>query len=538
MRSLTQAFFIIIGLLGATAARSQPVQQERSAGEEELARIQQLIQSGDLRNARGQLDQALARLPGDPRIYNLLGVVDAQEHRFREAESNFRRAIQAAPGFAGAYLNLGRLYQEYAGREPGATEKAITVYGKLLQLEPGHIEANYQTALLLTREGEFAASLKHLARLPADAQDRPAALALRCSNQAALGRMTDAQEAARKLLSADGLAELDVLSTIPVLTAHHADDLATFLLDGLVQRGLASNAALRQLSALHESRGRFKEARQAIEKELESEQPSAPVLMRLAMLAYRAGDLEGSLGYLAHARDLEPNNAAVHFFFGMVCVELKLPPEAKKSLSEAVRLEPDNPHYNYAFGAVLLQQKDAEEAVPRFRKYRDARPDDPRGRFALGVAYFDGYQLESARKELESAATRPETRVGAQLYLGRLALREEKVEEAMEHLQQAIEANPSLPDPYAELALICIRRRDYPPAAKHLAAALKLAPDHYLSNLYLLMMYQRTKDPRSEAQSRRVEELQKAGEERERLLLRTLDIRPYGPTSEKSTPTP
>jgi len=41
------------------------------------------------------------------------------------------------------------------------------------------------------------------------------------------------------------------------------------------------------------------------------------------------------------------------------------------------------------------------------------------------------------------------------------------------------------------------------------------------------MLYQRTTHPRAEQQARRVEELQKAGEEREKLLLRSLEIRPY-----------
>jgi cytochrome c-type biogenesis protein CcmH/NrfG len=66
----------------------------------------------------------LSALPGDPRIYNLLGVIDAQENNFTAAESNFQRAIQLAPRFTGAYLNLGRFYQEHANQK-GGMEKAL-----------------------------------------------------------------------------------------------------------------------------------------------------------------------------------------------------------------------------------------------------------------------------------------------------------------------------------------------------------------------------------------------------------------------------
>jgi len=194
-----------------------------------------------------------------------------------------------------------------------------------------------------------------------------------------------------------------------------------------------------------------------------------------------------------------------------------------------VRLNPENPYYNYALGAVLVNEKNEEEAIPHFRKFRDAHPDDPRGRFALGVAYFEAYQVDSARKEFLSIANSPETRMGAQLYLGRLALRQEKLDEALDHFQCAIQANKAAPEPYAESALIRIRRKEYALAGQDLERALKIAPQHYLSNLRLLMLYQRRKDPRAEAQARRVEQLQKAGEEKERLLLRSLDIRPYAP---------
>ena len=519
---------IVRCLAGILCVLFQPagVPADTSADERQLVRIQQSIQSGDLRGARRELQEVLGRLPGEPRIYNLLGVIDAQENNFAAAESNFRRATQLAPRFTGAYVNLGRLYQEHES-QPGAVEKAVDVYQKLLDFEPDNIEANYQVALLLNQLGKFGPSLDHLARLTVGARQRAPVLALRCANNAALGRRAQAEAATKQLSAADDLTEADVLPILPALHAHHADDLAIRLLEAVAKRGLGSNMGLQALAGLEEKQGRFKEARESLEKDLQLEAPSAPVLIRLAKLAYQTGDLEGAVGYLAHARDLEPGNAAIHFFFGMVCIELKLPPEAKQSLKEAVRLDPDNPYYHYALGAVLLQQKNSDEAIPQFRNYRDSRPDDPRGNFALGVAYFDADKLDAARKELESVAARPETRVGANLYLGRLAVREDNLTEAANRLRQAVESDPSSPEPYAELALVHIRRKEFVLAESNLTRALKIAPNDFRSNLNLLVLYQRTKDPRAEPQARRVEQLQKAGEERERLLLRSLEIRPY-----------
>ncbi len=510
---------IVLALVRTAAA-------EDAAEDQRLAGIQQAIQSGNLQAARSELQEVVAQHPGDPRIYNLLGVIDAQENSFAAAESNFRRAIQLAPQFTGAYLNLGRLYQEHGG-EAGQAEKGLEVYLKLLSFEPDHIEANYQAAVLLNRLGKFGLSLAHLDHLPPDARQRAAALALRGSDNVALGRRSQAQTAFQQLSAAGDLTEQDILPILPLLHKHGADDAAVQLLETLAARKIISNVGWQALAGLEEKQGRLKDARDSLEKDLQLEPPTAAVLIRLAKLAYQSADLEGAAGYLAHARDLEPKNAAIHFFFGIVCVDLKLPPEAKQSLLEAVRLDTDNPNYHYALGAVLLQEKEPDEAIVHFKKYRTAHADDPRGRFALGVAYFDAEQPDHARKELEAAAARPETSAGANLYLGRLAIRDGDLAEAEERLRKAVRSNPSSPDPLAELALIQIRRNEYPVAESSLNQALQMAPDHYRTNLNLLMLYQRIKDPRAEQQSKRVQQLEQAGEERERMLLRSLEIRPY-----------
>jgi tetratricopeptide (TPR) repeat protein len=511
----------LIAVLGV-AVSGQP---QDSVGQQ-LSTILQRIQSSDLSTARSELERMAARTPTDARVLNLLGVVNARENNIPAAESEFQKAIEASPRFSGAYLNLGRLLQEHADR-PQALERALAAYVKLLEFEPDNVEANYQAAWVANRLGSFDASLHHLGRLPASAQTRAAALAIRCADYAGLGRSADAQKTATELAAAPDLSEAAILPMLSILVQHHSEGVAAELLEALAARWLASPDSLRRLAALEENQGNFKQARAALERDLKLEPPSVPLLTQLARVAYRASDLEGALGYLAHARDMAPENAAVHFFFGVICIDLKLPPEAKESLQTAVRLDPGNPYYNYALGAVLVGQRNPDGAIPYLQKYVDAKPTDPRGHFALGVAYFDANQLTTARKELSAIADRPETQYGAYLYLGRLDIEDEHYDEALNHLRKAMETNPYAPDAYAESALVYIRRNEYPLAERDLERALKLAPDHYLSNLRLLMVYKRTKNPKAAAQAERLEQLQKTGEQKEQLLMRSLEIRPY-----------
>ncbi len=492
-----------------------------------MQQIQYLIQQGDLTTAGSQLRRALQEFPNEPGLYNLMGVVAAQQRDYAKAESLFKQAIEKAPQFTGAYLNLGRLYQENAGKDADALQKALETYQNILSYEPGHIEANYQSAQLLQRQGLFKRSLGHLARLPLPEQQRTQALSVRCADQVGLGEESQASEVADKLLRSPDLTEADVVSILPVFSLHPQDELEERLLVGLANRQLASAGALHQLASVYERRKKFGLARSTLEQVAQRDSVSASLLMELARIAYKQEDYKGTLGYLAHARDLEPQNPAIHFFFGMVCVTLDLPQDAYDSLKKAVSLNSSNPYYNYALGAVTVQRKDPSEAVPYFQRYTQLKPDDPRGRFAMGVAYFYSGDTASARRELGAITEFSETAAGSHYFLGRLAKQEDKLEEAVTEVEEAVKINPQYSEAHAELGLLYLRQRKYELSEKSLTRALEIDPDSYPANLNLLNLFRRTKDRRADSQAERFEEVKKKRSEKEQALLRTLDIRPY-----------
>jgi tetratricopeptide (TPR) repeat protein len=251
-----------------------------------------------------------------------------------------------------------------------------------------------------------------------------------------------------------------------------------------------------------------------------------PVLLDLARVADKAGDHQGALGYLAHARSLEPRNAAVHFLFGVVCVEMDLVAEAYESLKKAISLQPENAAINYMMGAVSLHRHEPAEAIPFFAKYVQLAPDDPRGRFALGVAYFRASDFDASRRELTAVADRAETAAGAQYFLARLARQSNQLEEAMQRVKRSIEANDSYADAWAELGLLQTRSGNYAEAERSLQKALALDPENYQATVNLTTLYTRTRDPRREEQAARLEALQKKRGERAQEFLRQIEVVP------------
>jgi tetratricopeptide (TPR) repeat protein len=491
-----------------------------------LREVQKLLESGQLAEAGQKLEAGAQSFPNDSRLFNARGIVSAQRGDFPAAESSFRKAVDLSPRFTDALLNLGRLYQQ-ASTNVGAAEKAVAAYESVVSYEPDHVEANYQLAVLLQGQGSYQKSQAHLARLPEAAQKRAQALSVRCANLAGLGDAA-AEAAAKDLLRAEDLSELDVTAILPTLDRAGNSAVAVVLLEGLAAKGLSSPASLRQLGLARERGGNIELARASLEKAAPGFQDNLmPLLRDLARVAYKQKDYKGALGYLAHARDIEPADASIHFFFGMACLEAELLMEARGSLQKAVDLAPDEPYYNYALGAVLSTQRNAGNAVPYLEKFLAMKPGDARGKLMLGVALYRNADYDRARPELEAAANEDATAPAANYFLGRIALRNNDTAQAVRCFEQAIRHAADYSDAYADLGLAHIRRSEYEPAGKALEKAVEIDPDGYRANLNLLLLYQRTKDPRQQEQKEKFDRLQKEQEERLELVMRTIEVQPY-----------
>lgn len=459
-----------------------------------LLAIQDRISAGDLDGASRLLEAAIRTDQMNGGLFNLRGIIHAQRAETDAAAADFELSIRYSPALTAAYMNLGRILQMRIGTGGQDYPRAIAVYRKILGIQPDSAEARFQLARLLNQAGKPAEALAEIDRLPALVLAQPETRTLRCAALAGAGKLDEAREAADDLVRA---------SDFPAVNLQEA-------VNGLLRR--------------QELR---KEARRLLERVAQSEPQATAPLIALARAAYEDRDLEGALGYLAHARDLEPRSAPIHFFFGIAALELDLAVEARNSLERAIQLDAGNPYYHYALGGVILQSGQPIDAIPQFRIYTKSRPNDRRGNFALGAAEFAAGDLEQSRKEMEVAARSKETAAGSEYFLGRIAMQEDNLAEAREHLLQSIRAEPASAITRAYLGRLCIREGNLVAAATELKQALTLDPDCYVANQALLALYQRTKDGRADNQRQRVNDLEKKRSLKQELMLRSIVAQPY-----------
>jgi len=503
-----------------------PQKTVASKREELILQIQQFIADQNLERARVLMNQAGVQYPADGGFDNLRGILDAREGNYSGAEKSFALAIKRQPRFTGAYLNLGRLYQENAAKDLQAWTKAEAIYRRLLEFDSANREARYQLATLLMLQGQYRESLSHLSLLPQDVRGSTQALAVSCADYAGIGDAQRTTALARQMSSDPKLTEADLRLVSPALVSAKRDDLLIQLYVFLSKLEPLTPSVLGVLGLAYERNDRLAEARESLERAFAAGTPSAKILVDLARIAHEQKDYRGSLGYLAHASDLEPGNASLHYDFALVCLDLDLLSEARTALDKAVKLDPENPSYNYAMGAVSVFYHDPADAVPYFQKYVKLRPNDSSGKLALGAAFVRAKDFDSAVPWLKEALQSPETSVTAHYYLGRVAREQRNLDEAISLLQEVLSTKRDYPDALAELGQCYLLMKDYPRAEQYFNQALKSNPDHYTANFNLLTLYRRTGDSRSAAQQARFDELQARLEEKSQEFRRVIEVRP------------
>lgn len=509
-----------------TLFASVPAPPNRTAYRHVVLEIQQKIKRGQLGAAREALSKALRLFPGNGGLENLLGIVDIQQGRADEAKRAFSAAIKEDPRLTSAYLNLGQILMGYAARDPTTMQKATHLYEKVLRTSPNNEDANFEYAILLMWKGAYRGSLRHIARLPGKAHANIRVEALTCADQSGIGNTSAAIHATALMEANPSLTEQDVMLALPGLRAAHQTGLIAALLKAASRRHPLSIHGLFLLGLAQEAEGDLKSARTTLTRVYEMNNSWVAPLLDLTKIALARKKYQQALGYLAHARALEPNNASLAYQFGLVCVKLGLLDETIEALRDAVKLAPNDPSYNLGMGIITSFGPNPSEAIPYLQKYHSMRPQDPKGLLALGTGYFRAEHLRTASLWLQKAAKFSKTEARARYYLGRILSKQGKYQQAIEELQRSASAQNKRADVYVELGRAYMHLKKYAMAERALDRAIRLNPNSYAGNLALLRFYVFTHDPRRARQRKRFLSVRKKKQKEYLDAFRSIDARP------------
>jgi tetratricopeptide (TPR) repeat protein len=530
-RGIVHSLPSVLALTAVLAGGTAPLfagQKPTSSYVETVLSIQHLIEANDLAGAHSAIDDAARKYPANGGIENLLGIVRIQQGDTAGAREAFTAAIRDSPRLVSALLNLARIDMQSAQSDRAARDEAVKLDRRVVELEPHNDEANYQLATILSWQQNYKRSTDYLLHLSPQARGRIESEDLLCTDYASLGDREATTQAVASLAGNPDLTEQDANACLPALRSARRADLVDELFSAVNKTHPLSPAGQRILGLAFEAEGRLEQARTTLESAFAAGDQSVAVLVDLARIAKNAGDNTGALGYLAHARAIDPRDPGLAYEFGVVCLRMNLYAESRKAIGEALALSPDNPDYNFAMGTLASFSDDASQALPYLLKYHSMRPQDPQGILALGMANFRAKDYESSAKWLRQAVSSPKTAADAYYYLGRIDREEWHLDQATADLKQSLALHPGQARVLAALGQVCIDTHNYPEARSYLGQALQLEPDNYDANFGLLQLYARTGDPRRDAQSKRFDQIKSRQFEQDRQTMRLLEIRPSG----------
>ena len=519
-RSLALVFFLLLLFFPPASSQSAA-----GAYRQTMLSIQQQIEAGNFDGARAMIAAAQREYSSDGGLDNLLGVVEIQQGHVDKARQDFLAAIKHDTRLVGARMNLSRIDMQSASDDLSRRTEARRLSERVLQLDPSNDEAKYQLATIFAWNHSYQHSLDYLETLGQQAREQVGSEALRCSDEAALGHPEGASKAAAAMAANPDLTEEDAMVCMPALRTTRRADLIEMIFASAEGHRALSAKGLRILGLAMEADGKPQQAQATLESAFAANTKSAAVLVDLTRVAEAANDHKGALGYLAHARELQPDDASLAYEFGAICLKIDLYREGRKAIAEAVKIAPDNPTYNYELGMIASVGNDPAEALPYLNKFHSLRPHDADGILALGLAYFRAKDYDSALKWLKQAAPSMATAADAHFYLGRIAHQEGHLDEATREFIQSLSLRPDSADVLAELGQVYLVNRDYSKATPCFERAIQLDPANYAANFGLLQLYARTGDERRDRQSKRFDEIRDKKDQREREMMRTIEIR-------------
>ncbi len=459
--------------------------------------IRAFLEAGRAPEALRMVRDLSAENKTDVQIHFSLGVLLATAKRYKDAELELQKADALRPGTFEILYNLGQSFLR-----DGQYAKAELTLNRALSLNPDSVDAMYLLAQAYTNESRPLDALNLLLRAHTLAPDNADVIFL----MARISMSQNYFEDAIPLLESG----LQVAPERPDLLAALGE---SYFMAGKVDKAIEEFKKLLQidnsarsysfLGLSYRNLGRFDEAETYLRQGLKLDPHSITCLFNLGFIAERKGDSATADSLLQEALRLDPNYADALLELANIRSAAKKPQEAEKLLRRFVQVshDPAPGYYKLAMIERSLHETDAADrdlnAFKTFSRnsssgpypyqhlfdYLDNRsklaararqqldinelieeakrhPDRPESLYLLAEAYLKSGDVDNARStiaRLDQLAGDVRTLTGTGVLLARYRW----YDEAIQHFQQALLADPNSDDVKFDLANAYFKKRMY-----------------------------------------------------------------------------
>ncbi|MEK7486135.1 MAG: tetratricopeptide repeat protein [Planctomycetota bacterium] len=362
------------------------------------------IQSGDLTQAAKCYRQAIQEFPLQAQPYVTLAVILSKTDRLSEAYQELDRALEIDPVFVSAVHTKGILLMSEPLEDPSQAarrdQKAKKLFERVLELQPDHLEANFQLAMAVqpTDLKRFEHQLRKVLELDPDFRDAHRFL-LRLYLQkvkvdASLwNSMKPHVDFFQKRVTTDPTAQEEMLQYYSIL----------------------ANSKRAEAERLKQEEGVLSEKSRLLWEEAGS--------LFSSVLKIKTDSIEAYYGKAECALGLEDTERALHF------------------LHQIQRFSPQEYLVLRQLGRTYMLRQEYLQAIYYFKEYqKQAKSED------IGGRYIDDYFISSLQQQMEEKVGEECSRARELLKSSQKEDAKKKLEDARNHLNMALKMNPKHPE--------------------------------------------------------------------------------------------
>lgn len=192
----------------------------------------------------------------------------------------------------------------------------------------------------------------------------------------------------------------------------------------------------------------------------------------LGIALERSGDLAGAAESYESAAYLNSSDSEVQIHLGGVYLQLKRPADAEKKFRAALENQPNSPLALRGL-ALSLDAEDKPDAIEAYRNYLAAEPKDSAVRQRVVQLLVANKKFDEALAETEKSASGQIPSLDALRLRADIFVGQNKLDEAIEALKQAIALAPQDAQLHGGLGRLYLQKREFPEAERELKIAVQ-----------------------------------------------------------------
>jgi tetratricopeptide (TPR) repeat protein len=210
-----------------------------------------------------------------------------------------------------------------------------------------------------------------------------------------------------------------------------------------------------------------------------------PAVFNLGFLYFNRNQWQPAAGMLEKAAVLSPKDFNTRYLLGGVYSRLERTDDALRQMRAALQLKPDHLKLLQLAAVEYSKGRYFQEAVAACRRALDLDPDDPNNYFLTIKVAQDAGDADYAAEIAARAAGRFPDSARAHTEHGFHLAKHGQVQEAVSHLEKAMQLDPNYEEPYFFFADLLVKNGDNNRAIEPLRQAIRIRPDYIPARVLL-----------------------------------------------------